>query len=325
MLSIGYSLSSEELGPTDLVKYCAAAETAGFPFAMISDHFHPWTHNQGNSPFVWTVLGAIAKATDQIRIGTAVTCPTMRIHPAIVAQAAATAAMLLPDRFMLGLGTGENLNEHIIGDKWPTGGTRLAMLEEALTIIRTLWKGQLTNHRGKYFKVENAQIFSRPKNLPPILIAAAKKKAGQLAGRQSDGLISTKPDKSLVEAFRKAGGEGKPCYAQVTVCWARTEEEGQNCARSIWSNALISGEATTELSMPRQFEEVTEDMGQEMISSVGGISCGPDAEKHIASIRKYAEAGYDHIFIHQIGPDQLNFLKFAQSELLPELAQPAAA
>jgi coenzyme F420-dependent glucose-6-phosphate dehydrogenase len=325
MLSLGYSLSSEELSPTDLVKYCAAAEDAGFPFAMISDHFHPWTHRQGNSPFVWGVLGAIAEATNQIQIGTAVTCPTMRIHPAIVAQAAATAAMLLPDRFMLGLGTGENLNEHITGAKWPTGSTRLAMLEEALTIICTLWKGRLTNHLGQYFKVENAQIFSLPENPPPILIAAAKKKAAQLAGRRSDGLISTTPNKSLVEVFRRAGGEAKPCYGQVTMCWARTEEEGQKCARVIWPNALISSDATTELSLPRHFEQVTEDMSEEMISSAGGISCGPHAEKHIASIRKYAEAGYDHIFIHQIGPNQSDFLKFAQSELLPEFAAAVAA
>ncbi|MBV8451479.1 MAG: TIGR03557 family F420-dependent LLM class oxidoreductase [Deltaproteobacteria bacterium] len=325
MLSIGYSLSSEELSPSDLVKYCAMAESTGFTFAMISDHFHPWTHRQGNSPFVWAVLGAVAEATDQIRIGTAVTCPTMRIHPAIVAQAAATVAMLLPDRFMLGLGTGENLNEHIVGGKWPTGGTRLAMLEEALTVICTLWKGQLTNHLGEYFKVENAQIFSRPENSPPILIAAAKKKAAQLAGRRADGLISTAPNKSLVEAFRRTGGEGKPCYGQIAMCWARTEEDGQARARAIWPNALISGEVTTELSLPRHFEEVTGNMGPEMISSVGGISCGPRTEKHIASIRKYAEAGYDHIFIHQIGPDQSDFLKFAQSELLPELAGDMAA
>jgi coenzyme F420-dependent glucose-6-phosphate dehydrogenase len=323
MLSLGYSLSSEELGPAELVKYCAAAEKAGFPFAMISDHFHPWTHSQGNSPFVWSVLGAIGKATDQIRIGTAVTCPTIRIHPVIVAQAAATTAMLLPERFMLGLGTGENLNEHVVGGKWPTGSTRLAMLEEALTIIGALWKGGLTNHFGKYFQVENAQLFSRPQNPPQILIAAAKKKAARLAGQRSDGLISTKPNKSLVETFRRAGGEGKPCYGQVAICWARTEEEGQSCARAIWPNALISGDATMELPLPRNFEEVTEDMAQEMISSVGGISCGPSAEKHIASIRKYRDAGYDHVFIHQIGPNQYDFLKFAQSELLPEFAAAA--
>ena len=315
---LGYALSSEEFGPFELVNQAVAAEKAGFGFAMISDHYHPWTHRQGNSPFVWAVLGAIAQATNRITVGTAVTCPTMRIHPAIIAQASATAAILLHDRFILGLGAGENLNEHVDGRKWPAGGTRLAMLEEAIKVIFELWKGDLSNHYGKYFTVENAQLFSLPENPPPVYLAAAKKGAAQLAGRMTQGFISTSPDSSLVDTFVGSGGESKPRVGQIAVCWARTEREAQRIAREMWPNALVSSEASAELSLPRHFESVTEDMNEEMMSSAGAVPCGPDAGKHIAAIRKYFDAGFDHVYIHQIGANQGEFLKFAQAELLPE-------
>jgi G6PDH family F420-dependent oxidoreductase len=287
---------------------------------MISDHYHPWTKRQGNSPFVWVVIGAIAQATESMKIGTGVTCPTIRIHPAIIAQAAATAALLLPDRFMLGLGTGENLNEHVVGSKWPSGGVRLEMLAEAIDIMSTLWRGALSNHRGKYFTVEDAQIFSLPEQPPPIMIAAANKGAAALAARRAAGLMSTVPDESLVDTFRTHGGQGKPVFGQVTISWASSEEEGERLAREIWPNALVSGEVSTELRLPRQFEQVTEDMSQDMIATSGSITCGPDTQKHLDAIRKYAEAGFDHVYIHQIGPNQLDFIRFAQSELLPELS-----
>ena len=321
MSKLGYSLSSEEFGPSELVIQAIAAEQAGFDFAMISDHYHPWTRRQGNSPFVWGVLGAIAQATDRITVGTGVTCPTMRIHPAIIAQAAATAAILLNNRFILGLGAGENLNEHVDGRKWPAGGTRLAMLEEAVDVILELWKGDLTNHHGTYFTVENAQLFSIPEEAPPIYVAAAKKGAARFAGRRAQGFISTAPDTSLVDAFVQAGGKGKPRFGQVAVCWAQTEKEGQRIAREIWPNALVSSEASAELPLPRQFESVTEEMNEEAMSTAGGITCGPDAGKHIAAIRKYFDTGFDHVYIHQIGANQAEFIKFAQAELLPEFAE----
>lgn len=318
MSKLGYSLSSEEFGPSELVIQAVAAEKAGFEFAMISDHYHPWTHRQGNSPFVWAVLGAIAQATHRITVGTAVTCPSMRIHPAIIAQASATAAILLHNRFILGLGAGENLNEHVDGRKWPAGRARLAMLEEAIDVIFELWKGDLTNHCGRYFTVENAQLFSVPENLPPVYVAAAKKGGAQFAGRRAQGFISTSPDSSLVDTFVRAGGEGKPRLGQIAICWARTEKEGQRIAREIWPNALVSSEASAELALPRHFESVTEDMNEEMMSSAGAVSCGPDAGKHIAAIRKYFDAGFDHVYIHQIGANQVEFIKFAEAELLPE-------
>jgi coenzyme F420-dependent glucose-6-phosphate dehydrogenase len=319
MLKLGYALSSEEFGPDELVRQAVAAETAGFNFAMISDHFHPWTRRQGNSPFVWCVLGAIAQATDRIRIGTGVTCPSVRIHPAIIAQAAATAAMMLHGRFILGLGAGENLNEHIVGRKWPNGDTRLEMLEEAIYVINALWKGNLTNHQGKHFTVENAQIFSLPEEPPPIFVAASKTRVAQLAARRAQGMIATAPNKSLVDTFLGAGGKGKPRLGQMVVCWAKTEAEGQRRARELWPNALVSSEAAAELPLPRHFEQVTEDMSEEMMSSVGGVACGPDAGKYIDGIRKYSEAGFDHVYIHQVGPEQNEFIKFVRSEILPEL------
>src|SRR5689334_4642254 len=192
-MEIGYSLSSEEFPPNDLVRYARAAEEAGFSFALISDHFHPWTSTQGQSPFVWSVIGAISQATRRLGLGTGVTCPIMRIHPAILAQAAATCAAMMPGRFFLGVGTGENLNEHILGEHWPTIDTRQDMLVEAIEVMRLLWRGRNENHRGRYYTVENAHLYSRPEKRPDVMIAAVGKRSAELAGRIADGLISTVP------------------------------------------------------------------------------------------------------------------------------------
>ena len=227
MVKLGYALSSEEHDPQSLVINARVAEEAGFEFAFISDHFHPWTREQGNSPFVWSVIGGIAQVTERIRIGTGVTCPTMRIHPVIIAQAAATAALMLGGRFMFGVGSGEKLNEHVAGAKWPSPKIRLEMLEEAVNIIFKLWKGGLQNHDGKYFHVEDAQIFSFPEAPPKLLIAAAKRRAAKLAGRLGHGLIATQPDRSLVDAFAQAGGQNKPRYGQVTVCLLGEQRGGR--------------------------------------------------------------------------------------------------
>src|SRR5438874_12628040 len=225
MVEIGYALSSEEHLPADLVRNARRAAEAGFPFALISDHYHPWIDAQGQSPFVWSVIGGISQVTEHLQLGTGVTCPIMRTHPAIIAQAAATSAALMPGRFFLGVGTGENLNEHILGEKWPPYDVRAEMLDEAVEVIRLLWQGGPRSHRGRYFTVENAQIYSLPKVLPPIMIAASGKSPAALAGRIADGLISTAPQKELIEAFRQSGGQGKRLYGQMTVCWASTQEE----------------------------------------------------------------------------------------------------
>jgi G6PDH family F420-dependent oxidoreductase len=263
------------------------------------------------------VIGAIAHATERLRLGTGVTCPTSRIHPAIIAQAAATAADMMPERFMLGVGSGENLNEHVVGVKWQPPAVRLEMLKEALEVIRALWTGELRTHRGKYYTVDQAQLFSLPAALPPILMAAAKPRAAQLAGEIADGLISTVPQSNLVQAFRQAGGEDKPRIGQVTVCWAESDEKARRQALKIWPNALVSGQVSVELPLPRHFEQLTEDATEEEIEKRGEIICGPDPEKHVAAIRKFIDAGYDQVYIHQIGPQQVEFLKFSREQILP--------
>src|SRR5438876_11143095 len=203
MAEIGYALSCEEHQPNDLVRHARLAEEAGFGVALISDHFHPWIDRQGHSPFVWSVIGGVSQVTRRLRLGTGVTCPLIRIHPAIIAQAAATAGQLMPGRFFLGVGTGENLNEHILGDKWPPVDVRLDMLEEAVDIIRLLWRGERSSYYGDYYTVENAQIYSLPNSVPPIYVAAAGARSAELAGRMGDGLIGTAPQRKVIEEFER--------------------------------------------------------------------------------------------------------------------------
>ncbi|HWO15570.1 MAG TPA: TIGR03557 family F420-dependent LLM class oxidoreductase [Solirubrobacterales bacterium] len=323
MAAIGYTLSSEEHGPRALVEHAARAEQAGFSFAGISDHFHPWIERQGNSPFIWGVLGAIAEATERLQVFTGVTCPTMRIHPAIVAQAAATAAALMPGRFSLGVGSGENLNEHILGDRWPPVPQRQERLEEAIEVIRLLWEGGLKSHRGRYFRVDNARIYSLPDEPPPILVAVAGSRSVDLAARVGDGLIGTAPVAESVERFRRNGGEGKPTYGQLHVCWAESEEEAMRTALEWWPNGAISGSHFLELPLPSHFEEATELVREEDIAK--SIVCGPDPERHIAAIREYIEAGYDHVYVHQVGSGQKGFFDFYERVVLPELSMSPAA
>jgi coenzyme F420-dependent glucose-6-phosphate dehydrogenase len=321
MIEIGYALSSEEHPPADLIDHARLAEDAGFTFALISDHFHPWIGRQGQSPFVWTVLGGIARATHRLVVGTGVTCPTIRIHPAIIAQAAATTAALMPNRFFLGLGTGENLNEHVVGAGWPPLDVRTEMLEEAVDVIRQLWTGEQVNHRGDHFTVENARLYSLPDRLPPIYLAAGGEKAARQAARLSDGLIGTGPETSLVSAYEQAGGRG-PRFAQVTVCWAESEASAERTAREWWPTVAVHGEATQELPLPAHFEQLAEGVTDAQVAKV--VPCGPDPERHLAKIREYLDAGFDRVYLHQVGPDQRGFIEFAKREILPAL-KPAAA
>jgi G6PDH family F420-dependent oxidoreductase len=314
MVELGYALSSEEHTPRDLVRNAVAAEEAGFTFALVSDHFHPWTDRQGQSPFVWSMIGAIAQATERIRLGTGVTCPTMRIHPAIVAQAAATCALLMPDRFFLGVGTGENLNEHVLGLRWPNPEERLEMLEESVEVIRELWQGELTTRRGRHYTVSQARLYSVPDEPPPIAVAASAPEAAELAGRIGDAFVSTAPDAELIERFEAGGGTGKPRYGQVTVCWAETEDEAIRTAYEWWPNAALEGELAQELPLPRHFEQAARTLTPEQVAEV--IVCGPDPEKHRDAIRQYEDAGFDHVYIHQVGPDQDGFLRFYEQEIL---------
>lgn len=315
MVRIGYALSSEEHAPNDLIRYAQQAEETGFTFALISDHFHPWIDRQGQSPFVWGVIGGIARATEELRLGTGVTAPIMRIHPAIVAQAAATAATMMPGRFFLGVGTGENLNEHIIGDDWPPPGKRLEMIEEAIEIIRLLWGGGMQSFRGRHYSVDRARIYTLPEQPPPILVAAKGERAVDLAARLGDGLIGVGPDPELIRRFEKAGGEGKPRYGQVHVCWAESEGQARRTAHEWWPNTALEGNLNVDLATPDEFERAAESITEDEVAE--SVTCGPDPERHVETIQKYAEAGYDNIYVHQVGPDQDGFFRFYGREILP--------
>ena len=284
---------------------------------MLSDHYHPWIDAQGQSPFVWSVIGSIAQAIARLRIGTGVTCPVMRMHPAVVAQAAATAAALLPGRFMLGVGTGENLNEHILGDSWPPGATRRAMLEEAVALIRCLWQGGLRSHHGHYYTVENAQLYTLPALLPPVLVAASGTRSAHLAGRLGDGLITVGSQARLVDRFIAAGGAGKPRYMELTVCWAPEEAEARRLAQARWPIAGMRGALLSDLRLPSHFAQAAGIITEETIAQA--VICGPDPTRHHAAITQAAEAGYTHVWVHQIGPDQAGFFQFYAHEVLPKL------
>jgi coenzyme F420-dependent glucose-6-phosphate dehydrogenase len=310
---IGYTLSSEEHGPARLVSLARGAEEAGFGFAVISDHFHPWTDRQGQSPFVWSVLGGIAHATSSLTVGVGVACPIIRMHPAIIAQAAATTAAMMPGRFFLGVGTGENLNEHILGDPWPSPRARIEMLEEAVGVIRLLWQGGFQSHRGRYYTVDNARLYTLPDSPSPLLVAAAGTQAARLAGRVGDGLISVRPDRDLIEVFRASGGG--LAYGQLTVCWAEDEQEARLIAHQWWPIAALNGNEFQELATPADFEVATQDIDKDAVAA--SIVTGPDPERHIAAIEQFPSAGFDHVYLHQVGPHQEGFLKFCQRLVLP--------
>jgi G6PDH family F420-dependent oxidoreductase len=316
-VELGYALSSEEHAPADLVRNARAAEAAGFGFGLISDHYHPWVDAQGHSAFVWAVIGGIAQATEKFRLGTGVTCPMIRIHPAIVAQAAATCACLMPGRFFLGVGTGENLNEHILGDKWPASDERLEMLEEAVEVMRLLWQGGYQTHRGTHYTVEKARVFDLPDESIEVAVAAMQPQAAELAGRIGDAFVNVSPDRDLVERFERNGGGGKPRYGQVTVCWAESKEEAKETAWKVWPNAAVEGAASQELPLPEHFEQLVESGSPDDLE--GTLVLGPDPEEYLEQIRTFEEAGFTHVYLHQIGPDQQGFLEFARNELLTRL------
>jgi G6PDH family F420-dependent oxidoreductase len=316
-MEIGYALSSEEHPPNDLIRFAQQAEALGFDFALISDHFHPWVDRQGHSPFVWSVIGGIARATTRLRLGTGVTCPIMRIHPAIIAQAAATAAAMMPGRFFLGLGAGENLNEHIYGDHWPEGAVRLEMLAEAIEVIRLLWQGDVQSHRGRYFTLEQARIYTLPAELPPIYVAADGERSASLAGSAGDGLIGVAPNPELVAQFRAEGGKRKPRYGHVTVCYAGSEQDARRIAREWWPNAGLRGNLAWEVKTPALFEQAVKTVREEDIAE--SITCGPDRERHLSAIQRFIDAGYDHVYVHQVGPDQPGFFRFYEKEIFPAL------
>jgi G6PDH family F420-dependent oxidoreductase len=313
MTDFGYFLSSEELGPRPMVALARDVQAAGLERVWVSDHFHPWLQAQGESPFVWSVLGALATTTE-LTLTTAVTCPIFRIHPVIVAQAVATTALLAPDRFRFGIGTGERLNEHVTGAHWPPVATRLERLEEAVGIMRRLWDGDTVNHHGRHFVVETATVFSRPDTPPPVLMSAFGPEATDVAARIADGFISTSPDRPLLDRYRANGGTGLS-QAGTKISWAPTEQEGIQTARRTWGHTAIGGPASQELAVPEHFQPLADAATDEQIADA--VPCGPDAAKAADSIRAYVDAGFDEVYIAQMGPRQQEGLRFLVDDVLP--------
>ena len=220
---------------------------------------------------------------------------------------------------ILGVGTGENLNEHIAGARWPAIEVRQAMLEEAVAVIRQLWQGGYQDYHGRFYTVENARLYTLPRRPPPIVVAAAGPKSAELAGRIGDGLVATEPDADLVQRFTAAGGSGKPCYAEISVCWAQDEARARRTALQQWPIAAMSGPLVTELPIPAHFQAAAEMLDEDDVAE--SVVCGPDPARHVQGIREYAEAGFDHVCVHQIGPDQEGFLRFYAREVLPRLGE----
>jgi G6PDH family F420-dependent oxidoreductase len=315
-IRIGYKLMSELYGPKDLVDNARRAEAAGFDFVSISDHFHPWMASQGHSPYAWSVLGAIAASTTRVELTTAVTCPYVRYHPAIIAQAAATIACMSDGRFSLGLGTGENLNEHVVGETLPPPGTRREMLRESIEAMRGLWSGGVRSYAGRHVRIDRARIFDLPDAPPKILVAAAGPSGAKLAAEQGDGLFATEPKPSIVDAWRESAGKG-PAYAEVALSWGRSVDEAQRVAHERFRFGVLGWKLLSELPSFPNFEAATQFIRPEDIAR--SIACGPDPAVHLAAIRKYREAGFDHLVLVGVGEDQSGFIDFCRRELHPAL------
>jgi G6PDH family F420-dependent oxidoreductase len=312
-MTMGYFLSCEEYTAAQLVEQARAAEDAGFQALWISDHFHPWNDEQGESPFVWSVIGAISQVCS-LRVTTAVTCPTVRTHPAVIAQAAATSAVMLRGGFTLGVGTGEALNEHILGDPWPSIDVRLEMLEEAVALMRRLWEGDFVTQSGPHYRVDNARIYSLPDTPPEVYVSGFGPKATDVAARIGDGYISTSPDAELVQRFKDGSG-GKPAQAGAKVAYAPTVDEGVGHAHRLWANAGLPGELAQVLPSPRHFEQASQLVTEE--STRESVVAGPDPQAHLDQVESYRLAGFDELYVANMGPHYRDMIDFYGKEILP--------
>jgi G6PDH family F420-dependent oxidoreductase len=318
MTLIGYTMMGEQAGPKQLVRDVTLAEQAGFDFAVISDHYFPWLDAQGHAPYAWSVLGAAAQATDRIPLMTYVTCPTRRYHPAVVAQKAATMQLLSDGRFTLGLGAGENLNEHIVGGRWPIVAVRHQMLAEAVQIIRVLWAGGTVTYRGRHFEVESARVWDLPEVAPPIGIAVSGPASCRLAGQHADAMIATEPRAELGRMFDDAGGSGKPRIGQIALSYDPDERVAVQRAMDQFRWFTGGWRVNAELPVPASFEQASRTVREEDVATQ--MPCGPDLERHLAGIRQFQAAGFTHIALVQVGADtQERFISWAATKLLPAL------
>ncbi|MGH2914012.1 MAG: TIGR03557 family F420-dependent LLM class oxidoreductase [Solirubrobacteraceae bacterium] len=317
-MKLGVFLSSEEWGPRELVAQAVKAQQAGFDRLWISDHYHPWNDEQGHSPFVWCTIGAIAAAAPGMTVTTAVTCPTVRIHPAVIAQAAATAAVLLEGRFNLGVGSGEALNEHIFGDRWPEATERLEMLSEAIEVIRLLWQGGVQSHRGRHYRVEHCRVYDLPATLPKIVVSGFGPRAVELAAEVGDGYCTVGPDADSVAQFRTGanGSAGrKLVQGGLKVCWGADEQQARAHVHRLWPNEALPGELSQVLPTPAHFEQASQLVTAD--AATADVPCGPDLGEHLEAIKAYADAGFDECYVNQIGPEQDEFFAAYGEHVLP--------
>lgn len=312
MPKLGWKLMSEELGPRELVTCAVRAEEVGFDFAAISDHFFPWIEEQGHSPYAWSVLGSVASATERIGLMTAVTCPTLRYHPAVVAQAAATVSLLSNGRFRLGLGSGERLNEHVVGGGWPSVQVRQELLEEAVDIIRLLFEGGMGSYEGQHLQLESGRLYDVPDPPPEILLAAGGPQAARIAAEKGDGLVASETDPELVSVYRDAGGDG-PCIVELSMCWAPTEDEARETLHRYARWSGLGWSVLAELPTPRSFADASQSVRPEDLAE--DTPHGPETTRYVEAIGEAIDAGFDQVVLHQVGPKQNDFLRFFEDEL----------
>jgi G6PDH family F420-dependent oxidoreductase len=317
-MQIGYKLATEGFGPKELIRQAVEAEQAGFDFVEMSDHYHPWLEAQGHSAFTWSLLPAIAMKTERIGLATGVTCPSVRYHPAIIAQAAATMAIVSDGRFTLGAGAGERLNEHVVGLGFPARRVRHERFREALEIIRLLWKGGYRSYEGKHLRLEDARVFDLPDEMPVIAVAASGPESAKIAAELGDGLFATEPDGDLVSTWHRLGGHG-PAYAEVPVAWAPDEETAVRAVLEKNSFALTGWKVMAELPNPVNFEAATATVGPQHVREQ--FACGPDVKRHLQAAQQFADAGFDHLVLMNAGPDPDGFMDFFARELAGPLRQ----
>jgi G6PDH family F420-dependent oxidoreductase len=318
MTQFGYTLMGEQTGPRELVDDAVSAEAAGFDFAVASDHYFPWLAEQGHSPFVWSVLGAVAHATSRMPFMTYVTCPIIRYHPAVIAQAAATVQLMSGGRFTLGLGAGENLNEHVVGGGWPGVDVRHRMLREAIDVIRELWTGRYVTYDGEFYELDSAKIWDAPEEAPPLGVAVSGARSCELAGELADIMIAVEPNEELGRMFDDAGGRGKPRIGQVAVCYDRDADAAVERAHEQFRWFGGGWKVNAELPGPSAFAAASKNVRPEDVAAQ--IACGPDVKRHVDTVQQFVDAGFTHVALVQIGGDhQQEFISWAQRELLPAL------
>jgi len=315
-MQLGYTMMTEQAGPRDLVSHVVGAEEAGFDFAVSSDHYFPWLQEMGHSPNAWVTLGAAAQATRRIPLMTYVTCPTFRYHPAVVAQQAATLQIISGGRFTLGLGAGENLSEHIVGGGWPGADVRQQAFVEAIQVIRQLFDGGYVNFRGEHFDVESAKLWDLPEQRVPIGIAISGNQSAQIAGEHADMVIAVEPKGELVDMFESAGGAGKPKVGQLPISYDTDEDAAVKRAHSLFRWFGLGWKVNAELPGPPAFDAASQFVTEQDVAE--SIPCGDDVDAVIQAAKEYADAGFSHLALVQIGGDQQQpFLDWAQSDLMP--------